>query len=450
MFYKKKIYSIEKCIEKTVKAEVKEESDKKDVQIKNLTTQFNDYKDTLTAQLKSEISNNNMNLGRKLTRSNAVNVKELGSAINNAKTSQPHVGPSSPTNKARQLAAGGIPEEEIKTAEAYDELAKLQEKVHKLRLFYFMRLICQESHYKKKLQLIKTKMNENGELWEKLSLGEKREIILKQELINAQENLASSERVIRQLQGRLKEKTGEIMRFKQAKVMKSQRMDELEKKLKKYSVEETIDLDLLQKELKKKDKEINDLKAMLGIPPSAVMESASINPKEMQQSAYSQQKKPTTVQNVELKQLKRKLRQEENEKMHAFKKVEELQQMLNNVSDITKRQTIAGNTTGADPMNNIMWREKCQELLEMCKGLKSENDTMRGILEEAVSVPAEESKFSGALLHQQPFIKQRKRTTPSAGSGIERRSTMKVSTGAGSIGSGVSNTTNYGGTRFIF
>lgn len=59
--------------------------------------------------------------------------------------------------------------------------------------------------------------------WKELSLVERKEIVLKQELVQTQEKMAAGEKALRLLQTSIKEKTGSLMRIQQTHVIISQK-----------------------------------------------------------------------------------------------------------------------------------------------------------------------------------------------------------------------------------
>eukprot|EP01022_Parablepharisma_sp_SALTPOND_P019326 TRINITY_DN3280_c0_g1_i1.p1 TRINITY_DN3280_c0_g1~~TRINITY_DN3280_c0_g1_i1.p1 ORF type:complete len:2565 (+),score=223.09 TRINITY_DN3280_c0_g1_i1:134-7828(+) len=334
-YWRERINGLEKKLKKELREEVRQELADKELQLKNYETQFADYKATLMAQLKSEITSHNSSL--------AMKIQSFPSGRNSPgqkRNSIPIAMEEDPTTKAE--------------AEAYEQLAKLQEKVHKLRLFYNMRLALQKEKYKDRLTLIKKQMTTNSDLYNQLSLSERRELILKQELVNTQQNMASFEKALKQMQSTLKEKNESLMRFHQTKNAKSQRMTELEAKLKKLSAVEAIDVNRMQMELQKKEKELAELK------------SASLCNKDHVETVKSSFQ-------TQLKWMQKKLKHEESEKSAAMQKVEELQLLL--------AQTKV-NETSAKKEEGGLWREKCKELVELCKALKNENEMFRMMVNE--------------------------------------------------------------------
>ncbi len=203
-FWKQKMLTVESRARKELRDELQKEIMEKELQIKNYGTQFADYKETLMSQLKAEIASHNITISKKLQGTPTAPLSPKRGANN-----------VSPSNAAVEK----IEEEaNMKVAAAYDELAKLQEKVHSLRLFYNMRMTLMKGKYREKMGLVRKHMSDNAELCNELSLAERREIILKQELVNTQRNMSGFERTLKQMQTTLKEKNEALLRFHQTKV----------------------------------------------------------------------------------------------------------------------------------------------------------------------------------------------------------------------------------------
>lgn len=71
--------------------------------------------------------------------------------------------------------------------------------------------------------------------------------------------------------------------------------------------------------------------------------------------------------------MSKKLNHENLQKTAAMQKIEDLQAMMH--------QNMAKPTIGKGEDNGV-WKEKCKELVEICKALRSENEIFRSMLEE--------------------------------------------------------------------
>ena len=106
---------------------------------------------------------------------------------------------------------------------------------------------------------MKKQLSNNSYLWDQMAESEKREKILKQELLFTQQSLSASEKVIEKLQEEMKKVEADRQRLYKYKHSKAERLKELEDKVKKVEVFENIDTDKLISVLAKKDQEVKQL-----------------------------------------------------------------------------------------------------------------------------------------------------------------------------------------------
>jgi hypothetical protein len=150
--------------------------------------------------------------------------------------------------------------EMISEQEARFELAECIERMRKQRLFWRMKEMLTKEKYQNKINLMKKQQANNSYLWDQMAEAEKREKILKQELLFTQQSLSAAEKVIEKLQEEMKKVEADRARLYKYKHSKAERLKELEEKIKKYEVYENIDTDKLINVLDKKDKEVSQLK----------------------------------------------------------------------------------------------------------------------------------------------------------------------------------------------
>eukprot|EP00340_Litonotus_pictus_P013160 CAMPEP_0170537150 /NCGR_PEP_ID=MMETSP0209-20121228/102547_1 /TAXON_ID=665100 ORGANISM="Litonotus pictus, Strain P1" /NCGR_SAMPLE_ID=MMETSP0209 /ASSEMBLY_ACC=CAM_ASM_000301 /LENGTH=905 /DNA_ID=CAMNT_0010838601 /DNA_START=611 /DNA_END=3326 /DNA_ORIENTATION=- len=81
---------------------------------------------------------------------------------------------------------------------------RLNDQVNQLHLFYRMKIMNMQKKFNMEVDSLKQKLSSNQDLWEKLSVAEKNETILKEELAKTQRNLASNEEFIKKLQTQIK------------------------------------------------------------------------------------------------------------------------------------------------------------------------------------------------------------------------------------------------------
>ena len=75
----------------------------------------------------------------------------------------------------------------------------LQNDISKLHGYYRMKLHCQKVDFEKELDELRKNLSNNKDLWDKLAIAERNEVILKEELAKTQKSLASAEEFIKRL-----------------------------------------------------------------------------------------------------------------------------------------------------------------------------------------------------------------------------------------------------------
>lgn len=109
------------------------------------------------------------------------------------------------------------------------------------------------SKYQQKINLLENKQNSNAVIWEQLSESEKRERVLKQELVSTQTSLSRAEMTIEAQQLEIKNLEADRCRLMKFKASKVDRLKDLEDKVKKIDVFQNIDGDKIIQALTKKD-----------------------------------------------------------------------------------------------------------------------------------------------------------------------------------------------------
>lgn len=146
--------------------------------------------------------------------------------------------------------------------EARFELARVCEVMRKQRLFWRTKEMLTKQKFQNKINLMKKQLSNNAYLWDQMAESEKRETILKQELLFTQQSLSAAEKVIEKLQEEMKKVEADRQRLYKYKHSKAERLKELEDKIKKFEVYENIDTDKLINVLGKKDKECKQLQGI--------------------------------------------------------------------------------------------------------------------------------------------------------------------------------------------
>jgi len=202
-----------------------------------------------------------------------------------------------------------------------------------------------KDRFEREIFALKKQLTSNACLWEQLAEAEKREKVLKQELVFTQQSLAASEKVIEKLKEDLRKSEGDRIRLNQYKASKAQRLEELEGKVRKFEVLENINLEKMIDSMVTKEKEIKQLKAV----------ENNFNSK----LADLEKKK-----DFELKSMRGLYEREINMKRDVMERLESLRVELKLLEK--------NEGSVAD-----VWKGKCKELVDICNGLKAENDALR-------------------------------------------------------------------------
>ena len=134
--------------------------------------------------------------------------------------------------------------------------------MRKQRLFWRTKEMLTKQKTQKQINLMNKKLSNNAYLWDQMAEAEKRETILKQELLFTQQSLSAAEKVIEKLQEEMKKVEADRQRLYKYKHNKAERLKELEHKIKKFEVYENIDTDKLINVLGKKDEECKQLQSI--------------------------------------------------------------------------------------------------------------------------------------------------------------------------------------------
>ena len=111
-----------------------------------------------------------------------------------------------------------------------------------------------------KINTLKRELTENKSLWQQLAEAEKRESILKQELVFTQQCLIKSEKANEMLKEELKKVEAERLRLSKYKANKTARLQDLESKVRSFEILGSIDLNKLLEMLSSKEQKIQKLK----------------------------------------------------------------------------------------------------------------------------------------------------------------------------------------------
>ncbi len=199
--------------------------------------------------------------------------------------------------------------------------------------------------YQDQINLLKKQLNNNSYLWDQMAETEKREKILKQELLFTQQTLSSAEKVIEKLQEEMKNLESERERLAKYKNSKAQRLKDLEDRVKKQEVFENIDIEKLIDVLGKKDTELKNLK-------------------DISKFAETRVDNAENQKNKAIKQINQKFLKEQEKTQQIMDKMEQMKLELKMLE--TSDQSVAS-----------IWKRKCLDLFEVCQTLKTENEELR-------------------------------------------------------------------------
>jgi hypothetical protein len=258
-------------------------------------------------------------------------------------------------------------EEHTKVKEENTELRKT---ILKLRTIHQMRDIATRATYEKRLRKLTVESaSVHKDLWGTREDTEKKEMLLRRELLNANTMLTAANMELDQMRKDLELQTKNKAALVQWKVAKSAQLAELEAKVKKYERWSSVDVDKLLTELGRKDNEIRNLSGL----ESRANRQAELN---------------EANQTRELKRLKRNLAQEKKLKEQALVALDAAKGGRGLPADLLDRGGATswshmdnGDLTGDDyegPVTDVYLESVREELSAVTR----ENEIMRNVLME--------------------------------------------------------------------
>lgn len=233
---------------------------------------------------------------------------------------------------------------QIGSIQNYEEILALERRIRKLKVLGMMKEVVRQEKHDKEIAELKQKLTMNATLWEQLAESQKREQITRQELELTKQNLTHYEKLIEKLYSQLEHLNNQKVRLQQYKTNNSKRIGELENKMKDLEILENIDLQKILRELKDRDKRIEEL---------------SVVDREFQDRMGSVQK----ASQQQFVEMKRRFEKERAAKIDAFEKLESMRIEMKALE-------------GKD-IKNDLWKDKCKELYEISRELEAENDGLR-------------------------------------------------------------------------
>lgn len=241
-----------------------------------------------------------------------------------------------------------------------EENTELRKTILKLRTIHQMRDIATRATYEKRLRkLTAESAGVHKDLWGNKEDNEKKELLLRRELLTANTHLTAANMELDQLRKDLELQNKNKAALVQWKVSKSQQLTELEGKVKKYERWSSVDVDKLLAELGRKDNEIRNLSSL----ESRAQRQADLNDSNRLR---------------EMKRLKQALAQERKLKEQALVALDVARGAKSHPLDIYDSGEAAG-MDGEDQTPTDMYVESLRE--DLSAALR-ENDIMRGVLQE--------------------------------------------------------------------
>lgn len=145
-------------------------------------------------------------------------------------------------------------------AEARLEVASYTERMRLMYLFWKVKEVTLKQRYENQIYALNQKVSSNSMLWEQLAESEKREAILRQELVMTQQTLNNTQLIVDKQKDTIKKLDTENTRLMNFKHSKGKRLDELEKKVTQYELFQKIDVDKLIHVLHKQQGELTQLR----------------------------------------------------------------------------------------------------------------------------------------------------------------------------------------------
>ncbi|CDW83349.1 UNKNOWN [Stylonychia lemnae] len=349
--FKDNIFAMERELRSNIRAEFAETLRRNMRDLDTSVNRFKDFKNDVTTKVKADLAQEQYKIEKILKKkaeefkniSTTSNSNRDGKLQNRVKFQSTEI-VENPASRASNFPT--LQElNEMTEREARAELAQMWDIMRKLRIFWKTKEVLTIDKYEKEIFTLKKQQTSNACLWEQLAEAEKREKVLKQELVFTQQSLAASEKVIEKLKDDLRRSESDRIRLNQYKTNKSQRLEELEGKVRKFEVLENINLEKLIDTLGSKEKEIMKLKDL---------------EKNFDQRLHAiEKRKDNEVFNIKGQYQKELvLKRDVLERLEGLRM--ELRMLEKNEGSMAE-----------------VWKTKCKELVEICNNLKNENDQMR-------------------------------------------------------------------------
>jgi hypothetical protein len=195
--------------------------------LNNSQTLFKDFKQAFTTELKADISQEKTKLVKKMNvksfeyKQASPSKKEKPTWFGNKQKEQ--IPKRMQKNDSEDLDTERIErakilQEQWEETEVYEELMNLEDKYRKMRIFTNLKQMTMKERYERDIFNLTEELTSNAALWDELAETEKREQLIKEELLHAQQCLGSCERIINNLQQKINMQHDNTVKLQQFKV----------------------------------------------------------------------------------------------------------------------------------------------------------------------------------------------------------------------------------------
>lgn len=218
------------------------------------------------------------------------------------------------------------------------------------------------------MQSLQQRLSSNSMLWEQMAEAEKREHVLRQELLITQQTLSNCEKIIDKQKDTIKLMETDKVRLLNFKESKGKRLEELEQKVAQYQAFSKVNVDKLIQVLYKQKEELESLRGANENFESMFLHQAKKNRDELQ-AAHQKYLAESQIKS---------------------RAVQQLEELRSNISDDQAKTA-------------SFWREKCQSIYNLCLEIKEERDSASDKCKELADMAVELM----AKLHELQTLTQR-------------------------------------------
>ena len=256
--------------------------------------------------------------------------------------------------------------------EARNEVILLQNYLRQTRMLQKLREAVNQQKHDYKIDNLKQQLSSNAVLWEQLAEAEKREKILKQELMTVQNEVAIQDKILERLKDEMKLEQIEKHKLIQFKTTKNKRLNHLEGMARQMELMQSIDLNKVIRSLTDKDKKLT------------AVEQKSANTNQFMNEVYR-------VKAKEVGRVKRDAIKETILKETAIARMDELRSEV---------QLLQGDE---DTTYSIM-KEEINKLKQQLSSQKDQNVALKGALNQISSSFMPSTDISRVMINDDSFV----------------------------------------------